>query len=128
MDTDNVDILQRLDKLHILQNLLVCDTELTIGLTCVDATVCLGVDVGVYAKTDISLLAHLACKLVYNLQLLDRLAVDSQNSLLDSITNLLIALTYARINHSLGVEARLDSLAYLVTAGAVDADTVLLDD
>ena len=128
MDADDVDILERADQIDVVENLLVRDTELTVGLTCIDAAVGLGVDIGVDTQTYVGLLAHLASQRIHHLELLDRLAVDCQNLLLQSIADLLVALTHACIYHRLGVEARLDGFAYLVAAGAIDADAVLADD
>ena len=123
--TDNIDMLQRLDILNTRKNLLVRDTELTIGLTCIDTVVSLWIDIRVYTQGNRHNLAHLACDIVHNIQLLDRLAVDCEDALLDSVANLLIPLTYACVDDSLRIETRLDSALNLVTARAVDTQAVL---
>ena len=125
---DDVDVLERPDLLGVFENLLVGDAELTVGLTRVDAVVGLGVDVGVDTQRNVGHLAHLGREGVDQLQLLNRLAVDGENLLLDGIFQLLVAFAHAGVDDALGVEARLDGLAQLVARGAVDAQPVFADD
>ena len=129
MDVDAyyVDVGERLDELGIFEYLLVRNAEFAVGLTRVDAAVGLGVDVGVDAQSDFGSAVQLARYLVHHLQLLDRLAVDGQNALFDRVAYLLVAFANAGVYYGLGVEARLDGLAHLVAARAVDSQSVFTD-
>ena len=77
----------------------------------------LGVNVGVDAQCHVGHAPGLPGQGIDQLQLLDRLAVDGQDILLDGVAQLLVALAHTRIDDALGVEARLDGLAELVAAG-----------
>ena len=113
--------------LYAVQNLLVRDAELTICLTCVDTVVCLWVNIRVYAQGNIYHLASLRSKLIYKVELLDRLAVDCKNILLNGITNLLVSLAHACIYDGLRVKARLDSATHLITTRTVNTYAMLAD-
>ena len=123
--TNNADILQRLDILNTTQNLLIRDTKLRIGLTSIDTVVGLRVDIGVYTQSNIYNLAHLSSDVIHNIQLLDRLAVESEDALLDCVANLLILLAYTCIDNRFWVKTRLNSTLNLITACAVDTQAVL---
>ena len=88
----------------------------------------LGVDVGVDAQRHVGHAPGLPGQGIDQLQLLDRLAVDGQDILLDGVAQLLVALAHTGIDDTLGVEARLDGLAELVAAGTVDTQPVFADD
>ena len=88
----------------------------------------LGVDVGVDTQRHVGHAAGLFGEAVDQLQLLNRLAVNRQDILLDGITQFLVALAHAGVNDSLGGETGLDGLAQFVAAGAVDAQPVFADD
>ena len=128
VQSDDVDVFERPDLRGVLKHFLVGDAELAVRLARVDAMVGLGVDVGVDAQRDVGHLARLGRKGVDQLQLLNRLAVDGQNVLLDGVFQLLVAFAHARIDDALGVESGLDGLAQLVARGAVDAQPVFADD
>ena len=128
VQTDDADVRQRADLPGVFEHLLIRNAELAVGLSRVDAVVRLGVDVRVDAQRNLRRLAHFGREAVDEFQLLDRLAVDRQNLLLDGVAELLVPLADARIDDPLRVEARLDRLPELVPTRTVDAQTVFADD
>ena len=123
----DVDVFKRLDQLGVFENLVIRYSELAVGLSGVDAVVGLGVDVGVDAQAYVDAAAHFGGYGVDHLQLLDRLAVQCQNVLLDGVAYLLVTLAYTGIYYCLGVESEFYCFVHLVGAGAVDAKAVLAD-
>ena len=128
MDADDVHMGQGLDPRGVLEHLLVRNAELAVGLSRVDAVVRAGVDVRVDTQCDVGHGARLRRERIHDLQLLDRLAVDRQNTLRDGVAQLLVTLAHAGVNDSPGIETRLDGLAQLVARSAVDAQPVFADD
>lgn len=127
VDADDAQVGERLQLLGMFENLLVGDAELAVGLPRIDASVRFGVDIGVDAQRHVGRAARLGREAVDRLQLFDRLAVDRQDALFDGVAQLLVALSDPCVDDRRGVEARLDRLAQLVAAGAVDAEAVLAD-
>ena len=123
----DVDVFKRLDQLGVFENLVIRYSELAVGLSGVDAVVGLGVDVGVDAQAYVDTTAHLGSYGVDHLQLLDRLAVQCQNVLLDGVAYLLVTLAHTGIYYGFGVESEFYGFAHLVGAGAVDSKAVLTD-
>lgn len=95
MDADDVHMGQGLDPRGVLEHLLVRNAELAVGLSRVDAVVRAGVDVRVDTQRDVGHGARLRRERIHDLQLLDRLAVDRQNTLRDGVAQLLVTLAHA---------------------------------
>ena len=128
VNAHDAQVFQRADPLGVVQNLFVGDAELAVGLTRIDAVVGLGIDVGIDAQGDLHRTSRLGGHRVEHEQLLDRLAVDRHDLLLDGVAQLLVALAHAGIDDALRVETRLDRLLHLVARRAVDAQPVFADD
>ena len=128
VNAHDAQVFQRTDPLGVVQNLFVGDAELAVGLTRIDAVVGLGIDVGIDAQGDLHRTSRLGGHRVEHEQLLDRLAVDRHDLLLDGVAQLLVALAHAGIDDALRVETRLDRLLHLVARRAVDAQPVFADD
>ena len=120
MHSRNSDVLQGLDFVYPRYNLLIGDTELAVGLPGIDTFVGTGIDIGIDAEPHVLDYTQFRSYGIDNLQLLERLAIDGEDTLGNGKSNLFVAFAHSRIHDLLRSETRFQGAADLVTRGTVN--------